>query len=69
MVQYDIKTCKMVGAETNTEMLRLGSIESIYGVKLDYDLKDRFRDESFTINPIEIQILRELQKAKGQSNG
>lgn len=52
---------KMVSADTNWEALTLEAIAQKYDIRFDAELLAAFKDETFTVNPIEIQLLRELQ--------
>lgn len=55
---------KMVCGDNSFQMLLLEKAEEKYGLRFDNDLILKFGDDKFTFNPVEIQILRELQRRK-----
>ena len=64
---FDIKNSKMISADTNCEMLTLEAIQEKYKVAFDLDLHGLFNEELYTVNPIEIQLLRDIQRLEKRS--
>jgi hypothetical protein len=62
IVRISADGSKMVSSDNNWESLELEEIESKYKVQFDIELLQLFRHQKFTVNPVEIQLLRELQK-------
>lgn len=61
-MEFNIKDSKMIGADTNCEMLTLKEIEKKYHVRFDADFSYLFdENECYTVNPILIQLLRHSQ--------
>lgn len=58
---------KMVSSDNNWESLELVDIELKYKVIFDEELLQLFAHQKFTVNPVEIQLLRDIQRLEKRS--